>query len=34
VCTIPITGNVAGISFPDGDPPDHPLNPPTYVACE
>ena len=34
VCTIPITGNVAGISFPDGDPPDHPLNPPTYVACD
>src|SRR5206468_11671601 len=34
VCTPAIVGNVAGISFPDGDPPDHPLTPSTYTACD
>jgi cytochrome c peroxidase len=34
VCRNPISGNVAGISFPDGDPPSHPLpNGGIFVAC-
>jgi cytochrome c peroxidase len=33
VCGNPIVGNVAGITFPDGDPPDHPLTPASYTAC-
>jgi len=33
VCGTPITGNVAGISFPDGDPPDNPFGP-LYTACD
>jgi cytochrome c peroxidase len=32
LCETPIIGNVAGISFPDGDPPDHPFGP-IYTAC-
>ncbi|APR82559.1 Methylamine utilization protein mauG [Minicystis rosea] len=32
VCSPAITGNVAGITFPDGDPPDHPRS--TYTACD
>jgi cytochrome c peroxidase len=34
VCSPAIVGNVAGITFPDGDPPDHPLTPATYTACD
>jgi cytochrome c peroxidase len=33
LCTSKIIGNVTGISFPDGDPPDNPLSPAVYVAC-
>ncbi len=34
VCTKPITGDVTGISFPDGDPPDNPLTPAQFTACD
>src|SRR5919197_194671 len=34
LCTSPIVANVAGISFPDGAPPDHPLaNPGAVTVC-
>jgi cytochrome c peroxidase len=33
LCDTPIIGNVAGISFPDGDPPVHPFGP-IYTACD
>ena len=32
VCDPPIVGNIAGITFPDGDLPDHPFGP-IYTAC-
>jgi cytochrome c peroxidase len=37
VCKSPIIGNVRGISFPDGDPPDNPFATATngvYTACD
>ena len=34
VCVKPITGNVTGFTFPDGDPPDNPLTPPQFTACD
>jgi cytochrome c peroxidase len=33
LCNPAIRGDVTGISFPDGDPPDNPLSPAVYVAC-
>ena len=33
-CVIPIKGNVTGITFPDADPPDHPLTPAQFTACD
>jgi cytochrome c peroxidase len=33
LCTSDISANVTGITFPDGDPPDHPLANPTPVVC-
>jgi cytochrome c peroxidase len=33
VCTPKITGNVTGVTFPDGDPPDHPFGP-AFTACD
>lgn len=33
LCSPAINGNVAGISFPDGDPPDNPFGP-IYTACD
>jgi cytochrome c peroxidase len=32
-CGKPITGDVTGITFPDGDPPDNPLTPAKFTAC-
>ncbi len=34
VCNPAIQANVAGISFPDGDLPDHPKNPSTFTVCD
>jgi cytochrome c peroxidase len=34
LCTTPIIAHVAGISFPDGDPPSHPLANPNPVVCD
>jgi cytochrome c peroxidase len=34
LCTPALVANVAGISFPDGDPPDHPKNPSTFTVCD
>lgn len=33
VCQTPLMANVAGIAFPDDDPPDHPKNPSTFTVC-
>jgi cytochrome c peroxidase len=34
LCTTPIKANVAGISFPDGDPPDNPKVPSVFTVCD
>ncbi len=34
LCSPKITGDVTGISFPDGDPPDNPLTPALFTACD
>ena len=34
VCSPAIKGDVTGITFPDGDPPDHPLTPAQFTACD
>jgi len=34
VCSPKITGDVTGITFPDGDTPDHPLTPAQFTACD
>jgi cytochrome c peroxidase len=34
VCTPAIRGDVTGITFPDGDPPENPLTPAQFTACD
>jgi cytochrome c peroxidase len=34
LCTPKITGDVTGVVFPDGDPPDNPLTPAQFTACD
>jgi cytochrome c peroxidase len=34
LCTPAIMANVAGITFPDGDPPDNPKVPSTFPVCD
>jgi Di-haem cytochrome c peroxidase len=34
LCNPPLVANVAGISFPDGDPPDNPKSPSTFTVCD
>jgi cytochrome c peroxidase len=34
LCSPAITGDVTGVSFPDGDPPDNPLTPAQFTACD
>jgi cytochrome c peroxidase len=34
LCTPAIRANVAGITFPDGDPPDNPKVPSTFTVCD
>ena len=34
LCRSVIRANVVGISFPDGDPPDHPKVPPVFPVCD